>query len=75
MKKSNIKVVGHKGTWYEIGNTQRGGKTLFLMEHEFYGEDAPSVIIDKDNTLIMDDVSNGFDDYDYAIENGNQLID
>jgi len=74
MGKTNIKVKGHTGKWYEINRTQRGGRTLFLMEHQFYGDNAPCVIIDKDNTLIMEEVWNGFDDYDEAVESGHQLI-
>ena len=74
MGKSNISVKGHIGTWYEIDSAQRGGKTLFLMENEFYGDEAHCVIIDNNNTLIMEDVVDGFEEYDEAIENGSPLI-
>lgn len=65
--KTNIKVAGHKGTWYEIDSMVKNGEEYFLMEHETYGDMAACVIIDKDNNLIMEDVCDGFDDLDTRI--------
>ena len=63
MKKDNIKINGHVGTWYVIDEEERGGKKLYLLEHEYYGDEAACLIIDEDYNIVMDDVWNGFDDY------------
>jgi|GEM_PF-4019899 len=62
----NVIVSGHIGTWYTIDAVTIGDTDYFLMEHEEYGDEADSVIIDKAGRLILDDVVNGFDDlYDF----------
>ena len=63
MKKDNIKINGHVGTWYVIDEDERRGKKLYLLEHEYYGDEAACLIIDEDYNIVMDDVWNGFDDY------------
>lgn len=63
-----IRVEGHIGTWYVIDVDKRkiDGRfeTLLLLEHEIYGGDTASVIVDSNYNLILDDVWNGFADYD-----------
>lgn len=62
--KENIKVRGYVGTWYEIAKmigTPHG--TIYLMEHEEFGDEAAHIIIDENDNLIMDEVYNDFDDY------------
>lgn len=64
----HIQIKGHKGTWSEISNRNTSdGHTLFLMEHDQYGEDAASVIVDENGELLLEDVMNGFGDYAYAL--------
>lgn len=66
--KEHIKVEGHVGLWYVIEDKYYESKgTLFLCEHETYGDEVACVIIDKDYNLILDDVWNGFDDYEEAV--------
>lgn len=55
LDKDNIKVKGHKGTWYAIGETTKNGKKYFLLEHNTYGEDACHVAIDEDGNLVLED--------------------
>ena len=62
MVKEHIKIQGHIGRWYEIDSTEIDGKKIYLMEHETYGDMTACCIIVDDNTLILDDVWNGFDD-------------
>lgn len=62
MEKDNIRVEGHKGTWYVIDEHQVGDKTFYLLEHEKYGDMAANVIIDENGALIAEDVWDGFDD-------------
>jgi hypothetical protein len=64
-----IKVDGYKGTFYEINRRVINGKQYFLMEHNTVGEEC-CVIIDADHKLVIEDVCNGFDDLEYAIEEG-----
>lgn len=64
MKSDNIRVNGHIGTWYVIDAKTYFGSTLYLLEHETYGDETSGVIIDEGNNLIVDDVWNGFLDYE-----------
>jgi len=68
MKKDNIAVKGHMGTWYIIDKKEYKGKMLYLLEHEAHGGDAPSVIINDDFELMLEDVHNGFNDYEEYVE-------
>jgi len=68
VKLTGVKIKGFIGTWYSIDTTQYKGKTVYLMEHETYGDEAESLIIDEQNNIIREDVSNGFDElyYDFG---------
>lgn len=59
---SGIKVEGHRGSWYVLERNHYNGNKVFLLEHERYGEDAPSIIVDQDANIVMEDVYNGFSD-------------
>ncbi len=62
-KSDNIRVEGHKGTWYVVDEMdyKEYGK-VFLLEHEYYGDEAPHIIINEYNEIVLEDVWNGFDD-------------
>lgn len=62
MKTENIKVTGHKGTWYLIDTGYYRGRKVYLLEHEEYGDEAPCIIIDAKGNLILEDVYNGLGD-------------
>lgn len=75
----HIRVEGHIGTWYVIGEGDfiltpdtDGGQPLtihahlFLLEHEQYGDEAARVIVDDSGSLILEDVWNGFGDLEEA---------
>ena len=72
MEKNNIKLKGYRGTFYVISDTVmdiKGTlKRVYLLESEFWGDEAPCVITDGDYNIILEDVYNGFDDLRYAIE-------
>jgi len=60
-----VHIKGHRGTWYVIDEkyvTQHGW--LFLLEHETHGDDAACLIVDERGQVIVDDVWNGFLDYE-----------
>ena len=62
MKMDGIKVDGHYGTWYVIDEGFHKGQRVYLLEHETYGDEAASVIINEAGRVIMDDVHNGLSD-------------
>ena len=62
MQDNNIKIKGYKGTWYIIGKTIHNMKEVYLLEHEQFGDETPSIIVDNELNVILDDVYNGFDD-------------
>lgn len=64
MQKDKIKIDGHISTWYVIDETFYHGKKVYLLEHEKYGDEANSIIIDENKNIVMEDVCNGFDDLD-----------
>ena len=37
-------------------------KEIFLLESEQYGDETPSIIVDNELNVILDNVYNGFDD-------------
>ena len=69
-----IQVEGHYGTWHVIddgwyaltpdikGEPKTYRAHCFLLEHDEYGDEAASVIVDQDGRLLLEDVYNGFDD-------------
>lgn len=62
MDRKNIKINGFKDTWYIIDESFHNGKQVYLLESEKYGEDIPSIIVDKNFNIIKLNVYNGFDD-------------
>lgn len=60
----NIKIKGHIGTWYVLSSAKYPQGTLYLLEHETYGDEAPSIIVDSYGNIVLEDVYNGWDDLD-----------
>lgn len=69
-QRDGIKVEGHRGTWYVIDEAVYDGRKLYLLEHEDYGDEAASVIIDENGDLVLEDVWNGWLDYEEAFDIG-----
>lgn len=65
MKKENIKIEGHVGTWYVIDESYHHGRKVYLLEHEQYGDEAACLIVDKELNVLLEDVWNGFEELDY----------
>lgn len=59
MDKDNVKVEGHRGTWYVVDELIIVGGRYYLLEHNTYGEDAPWIAIDVNGTVILDDITEG----------------
>ncbi|WMJ24291.1 DUF3991 domain-containing protein [Paludicola sp. MB14-C6] len=57
-----IKVDGHVGTWSAIDKTKSAGEMFYLMEHDTYGDETASVIINTKGELCCDNIWNGFND-------------
>ena len=58
----NITIETHIGTWYAIDSSTFRGATVFLLEHEDYGDEAAALIVDTHGNIILEDVWNGFGD-------------
>nr|DAW40890.1 MAG TPA: Large polyvalent protein-associated domain 18 [Caudoviricetes sp.] len=67
MKNKGIKIKGHRGTWYVIDKAVYDGKRLYLLESEIWGDEVASLIVDEDCNVILDDVWNGFSDYEECL--------
>lgn len=61
-----IKIEGHSGTWYAIAVRCYLGLPAYLLEHEYWGDEEPSLIVDNNGNILLDDVWNGFDDLEEA---------
>lgn len=59
MTMEGIKVEGHRGTWYVIDEGYYNGEKVYLLEHEKHGEEVPSIIVNSDLKIIMEEVTDG----------------
>lgn len=57
-----LAVAGHIGTWHVIDEATVEDKAFFLLEHDTYGDEAASIIVDAKGKLVLDEIYNGFDD-------------
>ena len=69
----NIKMDGHRGTWYSLGARtyfiNGANVEVHLMEHERYGDEAACVIGTLEGVVYMENVWNGWDDWkEYFLE-------
>ena len=60
MDTDGLAVDGHFGTWHSIDTKQIGGKGFYLMEHDEYGDEAASIIVDATGKLVAEDLWEGF---------------
>ena len=60
MDTNGLAVDGHFGTWHSIDTKQIGGKDFYLMEHDEYGDEAASIIVDATGKLVAEDLWEGF---------------
>ena len=60
MDTDGLAVDGHFGTWHSIDTKQIGGKDFYLMEHDEYGDEAASIIVDATGKLVAEDLLEGF---------------
>lgn len=68
MKRNNIKIKGHIGTWYIVATHQTLIGEVHLLEHEEYGEEAPWLCINSKGELILDNIWNGIEDVHEYLE-------
>jgi hypothetical protein len=62
--KDNITIKGHQGTWYVIDKAEsKQHGTIYLLEHEQFGDETACLIVDSNKKILVDDVYNGLDDY------------
>lgn len=61
MNTDKFSVEGHFGTWHTIDSADFYGRKIFLMEHDFYGDDAAGIAVTEDGELVAEDLWNGLD--------------
>lgn len=60
MKSEQITVSQHVGTWHPIKEQEIDGRMYFLLEHDTYGDEVASVIVDEKGVLYAQEVFDGF---------------
>ena len=68
MKKENIRIEGHRGTWYIVGEEVIQGNKVYEVESEVWGDEAAHLIVNEDMEVLLDEVYNSFDDYKYHLD-------
>jgi hypothetical protein len=76
-KSELIKVEGFVGKWHVIHEFRYKGKMFFLLEHITYGDETASIIIDGNGDLILDEVYQLSDFYEFVddMEHFHNFID
>lgn len=69
----NIRIEGHTGTWYVVDSLLAKNGWLYELENEQYGDESAHLIVDEQGNVVMDDVWNGFLDYQEEYEDDFQL--
>ncbi len=59
MKKENITLKGHIGTWYLIDEINYRGSKYYILEHEQHGDLTSQKIVDDKLNIIVEDSYNG----------------
>lgn len=60
MESEKIAVAQHIGTWHPIEKQEIDGRFYFLLEHDTYGDEVASVIVDEKGILYAQEVYDGF---------------
>lgn len=62
-----IRIDGWRGKWHVIDIKKYDGRDLALLEHSTYGGETEGLIVDaRTHEVILDDVWNGWTDYEDA---------
>ena len=56
----SITVEGHKGKWYVINEAVHDGRTVYLLEHETYGDEVPGIAVDTDGKVVCEEIYDDF---------------
>jgi hypothetical protein len=51
-----ISLPGRIGTWYVIDETVHLGRTVFLVEHETFGDETEALAVLEDGTVVCDGI-------------------
>lgn len=58
----DIVIEGHIGTWYVLSQGFCKGERAYLLEHEEWGDEAASLIVNQYGTILLDQVYDGWKD-------------
>jgi hypothetical protein len=56
----NIKIKGHVGKWAVVSETTHNGRTVFLLEHETYGDEAAYIAVDVLGNIVCEEIYDDF---------------
>ena len=66
LNKTSMRIENHSGKWYVINEWRYKGKMYFLLENTTFGDEAASVIVDENGYLILDEVYQISDFYEFV---------
>lgn len=72
-----IKIEGHLGKWYQIGDGYIFGTKLLLLESERWGDEASWLVVNSENGKVLSDEVYDFDTFYEVIqdvEDGNIIL-
>ena len=55
-KSDGIKLNGYRGKWYVIDETIWQGHTIYLVEHETYGDETAALAVTTSGEVICDEI-------------------
>jgi len=58
----HIAIDGHDGEWYVIDEITHKGRTVFLLEHETYGDEAAHIAVDTNGNIVCEEIYDNFPD-------------
>lgn len=69
MKKEGIKIKGHKGTFYVVGELEKYNRKVYVLESEIYGDEANHILVTEKMKVLFANEYNWGMDYEDALEN------
>lgn len=61
LDENNIHIKGYKGSWGVIDSMTVKGKTYYLLEHNYWGDETPNLTIDIHGNVYADDTYDTLD--------------
>lgn len=62
-----VEFDGYSGAWNVIDSAEIGGRELFMLENDYYGDSLAYIVADKDGNVIDDNVWGDFEEYENTL--------